>query len=568
MTTPPALELPARSTPQREEFDWHPRAIGSWIDGLPVANLAETGPQVFRALNRLNRWALPVGERLAALERLLPLVDYLVHALRRHCLGRPLPLRGNAAGAATLARRLLAEAALGHEIAATEVPSGLRRRRRLALALEHALRLRGRELLEHWLAYDAPGEGLWARVHRLFALAEAEGVAGARVRASDGSGASPGEAYKQLLLCAAIGPHRLDQHEIVEVWELLGRLADSARLGEAGADEGNDDAVYRVPRSADGPPHAAIPELDRADDRTLQTTPLLQRLRRALSGGQGRSGELTRLDPELSGRIALALAAVPTRRHRRLRAEARAEVQAGFRQVHATLCERLGRRADAAERERSRFEASTPRAEQSARPDLWSVLYPSELLASLREADRVADDVPAAPHPAHAEDDIWQLVNISASGYCLLSGDQAPRRLAVGELLLMRELAGRGLPAQLGAVRWLRAAPRHGLEVGIEILGSDPVPLELRAERDDGRFGPAERALLLPRVEGRDQPPTLLAPGPHFVAGRRARLCHGNRETELDLLRERDGSAHYVQLDFRRHSDAGDSDGIETLFRG
>lgn len=562
------LELPEREPPRRETFDWHPRALGAWIDELPLANLGAAAPQVYRALHQLNRWELPARERLAALERLVPLVDYLVQALRRRCLGRPLPLQGNTARAAALARRLLAETALGHEIAASSMPGGLRRRHRVALALQRALHFRARELLEHWLVYRPPEPGLWARVHQLFALAEAEGVSTTRVRATDGSGASPGTAYKQLLLCAAVGPHRLAQHEIPEAWALLGRLADSARLTEPGASDASGEAVYRVPRSADGPPHAAITELDRSDDRLLETAPLLAALQRTLDTARGAPGRLTQADPELASRLALALAAVPRRRHRRLRAEARTEVQAGFAQVHAILCERLGRPTEAIERERSRFEAGTPQASRERR-DVWSVLYPNELLSALREADGEQADAgrtEAGRHqPAQADDDVWQLVNISATGYCLLAGDTTPRRLGVGELLLLRELAGRGLPAQLGAVRWLRATDKGGLEVGIEILGTDPVPLELRAELEGGRFGPLERALLLPRNEHRDQPPTLLAPGPHFAAGRGARLRHGRRESELDLLREHDATAHYVQLEFqRRHAD-DDAGELTTL---
>lgn len=569
MTTVPPLELPARDSPRREVFDWHPRAVAAWMDALPMANLDETGPQVHRTLHQLNRWDLPARERLALLERLAPLVDYLVQALRRHYLGRPLPLQGDAAAAAELGRRLLAEMALGHEIAASEIGGGLLRGRRIALALEHAIRLRARELLERWLAYVPAEAGSWQRLHRLYALAESDGVAGHRVRDTDGGGASPATRYKQVLLCAAIGPHRLGQHEITEVWALLGNLADSARLIDVGGDAPATEAVYRVPRGADGPPRAPVDGLDRPDDRVLRTAPLLERLERSLDRIRRRPGRLPRVDPELSARIMLALGAVPRRRHRRLRAGARAEVHAGFRQVHTFLCEHLGRSAEAAERERSRFTAETPRAEAREPPDVWSVLYPNELISSLRAADERPPDHAAAGEPRdHPEERIWQLINISAGGYCLLSAGQAPVRIGVGELVLLRERAGRGLPLQLGAVRWMRSAEEGGLEVGIEILGSDPVPIQLRAEHEDGRFGPVERALLLPRAAGRDQPPTLLAPGPQFAAGRGARLCQGNRETDLALVRERDGTAHYVQLEFQRRTRSADDDGLGALVGG
>lgn len=547
------LDIPDRLPPTRDSFDWRPRAVEDWLQNLPVANLGETSRQVFEALRAVNRLDIPAPQRLAFLLQTREIVAYIADGLRKHYLGRELPLRTKPRTVATLATVLLQEMALGFEIAV----QGLGGRRKRATALQQALFHRGRVLLEHWLIYQAPPPGSWSRLHDLYRIAEQAGLSEQHARlagrARNGHVDTPASAYKLTVLVAAAGPARMPAGEVLDTWRLLSHWAHGARLGEAEREDAGG-AAFRIPRTADAPPHAAVPSLDRPDDRLLDTTELLRVMDRELtrtvrSLAFWRRKPLADVHPELANRVLLALGAVPSRQHPRMRAKARVQVVVGLTRLHRILNRELGRDETDLEDVSRHFEARDPHRRSPDDTDIWDLIYPSELLRALaREnaANRLAEP------PRHEELQDWNLVNISRGGYCLLSGSPEVARVQVGELILLREVAGRDLPWQLGAIRWMRSLHDHGLQLGVEILAPSPIPVHLRAEHGSGNFGPVERGLLLPAVEATEQPPTLIAPGPHYEAGRRARVRHDRKDIALILERELDSTVHYAQFDFRR----------------
>lgn len=555
------LETPDRLPPTRDSFDWRPRAVEDWLQNLPVANLGETSRQVFEALRAVNRLDIPAPQRLAFLLQSREIVAYVADGLRKHYLGRELPLRNRPRTVATLAIMLLQELALGFEIAV----EGLRSRRKLAVALHQALFYRGRALLEHWIVYLAPPPQSWSRLHNLYRIAEQLGLADQRVRVEDAAGRTdtPASAYKLTVLVAAAGPSRMPAAEILDAWRLLAHWAHSARLGDAGQ-EGAEGAAFRIPRSADAPPHPAVPSLNREDDRLLDTTELLRLIDQELSRTARplafwRRKPLADIHPELVNQLLLALGAVPSRQHPRMRAKARVQVVVGLTRLHRILNRELGRDETDLEDVSHHFQARAPYRRAVDDTDIWDLIYPTELLRALAR-ENAARRLPDPP--VHEELQDWNLVNISRGGYCLLSGSPEAARVQVGDLILLREVAGRDLPWQLGAIRWMRSFREQGLQLGVEILAPSPIPVHLRAEHDDGSFGPVERGLLLPAVEATEQPPSLIAPGPQYETGRHARVRHERKDISLILERELDSTVHYQQFEFRRSDPLEAADGL------
>jgi hypothetical protein len=544
------LETPARQPPTRDSFNWRPRPLEDWLQNLPVANLGETSRQVYEALRSVNRMEIPPAERLTFMLQLRDIVAYVSEGLRKHYLGRELPLRNKPRTVATLAILLLQEMALGFEIAAQD----LNGRRRLATALHQALLFRGRVLLEHWIVYLSPPQGSWRRLHELYRLAEQQGIADERARfAGAGRHESPAAAYKLAILVAAAGPSRMPPGDILDSWRLLRHWAHSARLGEASA--GDDDiAAFRIPRSADAPPHATVTDLNRDDDRLLDTSELLRLIEREFATtvrprAFWRRQPLADVSPELVNRVLLALGAVPSRQHPRMRARARVQVAVGLTRLHRILNRELGRDERELDDAGRHFQAREPSRPGVGDTDVWDLVYPAELLRTLAR-DSAASRLPEPPRHEELQD--WNLVNISRGGYCLLSGSPEVSRVQVGELILLREVAGRDLPWQLGAIRWLRAIRDQGLQLGVEILAPSPIPVHMRAQHDDGHFGPVERGLMLPAVDATEQPPSLIAPGPHYVSDRRVQVRHGNKNIDLTLGRVFDNTTHYLQFEFRQ----------------
>lgn len=556
------LPVPDREPASTGSFDYRPKSVEDWLHNLPVADLGMTSRHVYESLRSSNRRELQANLRLGYLEQLREIVGYITNGLRKQYVGRELPLRSKASCVVTLAIRLLQEMALGYEIlieaARHHSRLGLGHRRRLARALDRAIRYRSRVLLESWTVYQAPPQETWRRLHTLFTIAKQVGLDEQPVRDFELANArrrsTPGQAYRQVVLLAAAGPQRMHHSEIQDAYRLLEHWAAAARLVDA-REPAAREALFRVPRALDEPPQPLTIGSAQPQDRLLVTDALLRLIEREFAstrkGAFWRRRPMADIHPELLRRLSLALGAVADRRRQsRMRLKARLQAVLGLTAIHSALSRELGREAEAFEPVHDRFQYHDAQLAQQDESDVWDLIYPAELMAvTLDQQRQTARDAGSESH--HDEFLDWSLVNVSAGGYCLVSGPQQNMRARVGELIAMREMTHHGLPWQLGAIRWIRATPEQTLQIGVQLLAPNPAPVRLRAEHADYRFGPLEPGLLLPAVTATGQAATLVAPGRHFAAQRRSRIRYGLRETEVELSRELDATAHYVQFELR-----------------
>lgn len=556
--TPVHLAVPEREPAGPGSFDYRPNSVEDWLQNLPITNLGLTSRTIYESLQASNRQELHPSTRLRYLEQLRDIVRYIGNGLRKQYLGRELPLHPKPKHIVALAIRLLQEMAMGYEILVETADKhsgiGFGHRRR-ACALDRAIRYRSCVLLESWIVYQPPPAGTWRRLHDLYAIAEEAELGERRVvdpqldRPRRRS--TPGQAYRQVLLLAAAGPQRMYHSEILDAYRLFGHWASAARL-VAAEDPAAGEAVFRVPRTLDEPPQPLAIGAQGPQDRLLITDPLLRLIEREFAttaeAAFWRRKPLAEVHPDLCQRLLLALGAVAGRRRQsRLRINARVQAVLGLTAIHRVLCRERGQDTEAVDPVHERFQSSEAHSSDYEEPDIWHLIYPAELM-------KVTADEQC--HRFHQEELLdWNLINASAGGYCLISGPQQNLRARVGELIAIREMTDRGRLWQLGAIRWIRAAPEQALQIGMQFLAPNPNPIQLRAEHADYRFGPVERGLLLPAVTATDQPATLIAPGRHYMAQRLSRICYGLRETVVELSRELDATAHYVQFEFRR-SDA------------
>lgn len=563
MKQSPPLHL---AVPQREpigpgSFDYRPRSVEDWLQNLPVTDLGITSRTIYESLQACNRQELHPSVRLRYLEQLREIVRYIGSGLRKHYLGRELPLHPKPKHIVTLAIRLLQEMALGYEVL-IETASDHRGigfgRRRLACALDRAIRYRSCILLESWIVYQPSPVGTWRRLHDLYAIAEKIGLGEQRVVDSQLDSphqrSTPGQAYRQVLLLAAAGPQRMYHGEILDAYRLFEHWASVAQLVTV-QDPAAGEALFRVPRALDEPPQPLAIGAPEPEDRLLVTDPLLRLIEREFATTAKRSfwrrKPLADVHPELSRRLLLALGAVAGRR-RQARMKIKAPVQAvlGLTAIHRALCREFGQNAELVDPVYERFQGRQAHSVNDEEPDIWHLIYPAELMKAVGEKHQ------HSAHPSQQEEPLdWNLIDVSAGGYCLISGPQQNLRARVGELIAIREIGDGGRSWQLGAIRWIRAVPEQALQVGMQLLAPRPNPVQLRAERSDYQFGPVERGLLLPAVTATDQPATLIAPGRHYATQRLSRIRYGLRETVVELSRELDATAHYIQFEFR-HSDA------------
>jgi hypothetical protein len=146
----------------------------------------------------------------------------------------------------------------------------------------------------------------------------------------------------------------------------------------------------------------------------------------------------------------------------------------------------------------------------------------------------------------------WRTLNVSNGGYGLLWDKDVPSKAHVGELVGILDSApgdaGRWL---LGVIRRMRYLPRRGLEVGVEILSTEPRSVSLSALQADSTLGAPIDGLLLPEPVDHSRPATLIAPLLSCRGSERVVLTHGRDETIVRLAKLVTASGAFVQFEIR-----------------
>ncbi len=592
MDAPASIEAILASLQPREtaSHDFRPRAFRAWVAELPLANVAETGRLVHAALREMNRTRLPAPERLELLRSLEQPVADVLAAVRRHFVGRPLPLPERGRKAARVAMELAGQMALGYELAAREAARGGRTSLKSG-AIHGALEHLGRVLLTAYQVYRPPPEGLWRGLHRLYGFAETHDLAGVPVAAGTPAGddltPTPAAAYKRALLLALACPYRMRQGEVQAVYRALAAWSGQARLEPLG-DPIRQEGLFVVHLDSDEPPRYR--SLDRvactpATCRVLDTAPLGEHLRRALSGArEGDGGTLAtdgRPTAALLRRLVLNWGVMPRRGFARAEHHAEAELLVGLSAIHQHL------RREAAPPEaatpgaawhgpepvpgieavisgRARFEGAPSPGEI---PDVWDLAYDAAPPTGsprmvVPETEPAPSPPPELEYPVHR----CQVENMSPGGYRIrcAPGDDGTFQLQVGELVGVRE---RGESRwQIAAVRWAKCLGPGRVEMGIQVIASCAEPGFARRDPQ----APWAPVLLVPEVRSVQQPAGILAPP--FVLRQASvvelRSADGTCPVRLTRTVENTGCFahfHYARADRGENPQPGEDD-IDALW--
>ncbi len=560
--------LPARGA-NRQLFDERASAVASWQAGLPLADIPETARLLMDGLDRLQGAGLSPGRRIAILQQLETTADYVVDGLRRHYLHQSFPLPGRSQRAANLSRHLRETMARGYRSALlyAETRGGLSSRSR-TLALTALARCIEQCLLESWLVYESPPIGAWRLLHSIRLEARRLGLNARRCRMRTAT-VTLDQLYQRALLTSAAGPYRMARSKVLRAHELLLRVAPDAVL-TAQAGNSAESPLYFVDTDGDHGPQPVISNNtgDEARYLYLGTAAVVDSLlEQARPGGvlwwQRRPAAD---DAHLLRSLAAAYGSPRRRHYQRSGSRTRAVVIVGLTHVHRALSQQ---QADQdIPHAASQFAGRNLQGHDDH--DVWNLIYPAEdgTALALQNDDQI--DLPA-PAPTDQTEHFWQLVNLSAGGYCLLSEPDTASRAQVGEPVLITELTGSGeAPRQLGIIRWLRRDPDAGGQIGVQIIAPEPHPVYTRAEQADGRLSDPSRSLLVPAVKVTRQPVTLMTPPLHYHSSRRVSMLGQGKSAYMRLTRELERTDGLAQFVFERTEgasrEAADSDAKDNLW--
>jgi hypothetical protein len=353
-------------------------------------------------------------------------------------------------------------------------------------------------------------------------------------------------AYKQILLLALASPYRLRQGEAEQLYHALARWAGHAHILPYNTPEASE-ALFVVHMDSDhAPDYQAFnhrdcnTELCRLVDTRQLSHILLEELKYQADGGKRGA-----IAPELMQRLIRSWGVAPKRSFSRNEREALIEVVVGSSMLHQALAHQVGDKSQYRQRASYASKSVTGISQQSS-SDVWDIFASNKIQNGYMEYEK-------QQAPQKAEPDLlfqkWQVCNDSAGGYRLALTPDQHAKVQVGELLGLRSPQGTNL-WEVGAVRWIRQSIEGGLEIGVQVLAPEALPVTVRNVDAGGKAAKHQYALLLPTIPTIGQPASLIVPVLLFSPGSEVHLHMPGQELRVILQERMEDSGTFVQFRF------------------
>ncbi|RFA30907.1 hypothetical protein CAI21_02710 [Alkalilimnicola ehrlichii] len=527
----PAPELP----PQ-----WQRRRLRRWLAELPVADLHRTAHLLHAALIQLRQSKLPPAKRFACIELLRPHVKYTVEGLQPHIVSAEFPLPRNATATVTLVQALLRETARCYHTFSLEKLQGEKtlNLRTLAIAIARSLHYSGLLLMESYATFQDPPPGLWRRIHTLYQLADSEQLTERNVEEpeSPNGKTTVSRCYKHILLFAAAHPYGLAPEGTRQLYRSLARWANYLQLApEPGTPLLR--AKLWVDTGSDIPPTPVTGQPSAAGRVYLLSTDALKpELEKYLQPRRPRwrfwQPEERPADACLLEKVSFAVMARPTRQP----ADGQLHAVTGLLQAnrHLSFVNGLDDRLTGAS---MRFQTPPPKAAVKHRR------------SSPSSPSRHTDAISEKNSPPLVSR--WRIVNTCERGYCLHADLKQPIKVQIGDIIALKQRIDGAPKWELATIKWARFSDRHGLRIGVHVLGADPVPAITWPLSRNRTAQPPNRSLILLNPYDVHGTPTLVTPRLGYTPQRQVLLKSLEGQTEVTLLDEVESDGLFSQYAFR-----------------
>ncbi|MFO7593089.1 MAG: hypothetical protein R6X15_03460 [Pseudomonadota bacterium] len=550
------LKTAERSKPGKDSFDYRSANVEKWVQTLPVGNIGETARLVYDALYEVNRLEITWKERHRFLELLREPVHYVQNSLVRRFTGMPFPLPEKARRISLLARTLYDEMALGYKAAIEEMLEGnflTRDNKALTLLIHRAVRYLSRSLLTCYQTYTPHPENSWLELHSLYLYAEHKNIQQTPIKDEYNQlmpDSSIARVYKQILLLVLTSPYRLRQGEAEAVYSALARWAGHGHIIPYD-DPSAGEALFVVHMDSDEAPDYRVfdhrncnSELCRlVDTRQLSkvlTEELERRKRGDISGPIG--AQLMRL-------LIRTWGVAPRRVFSRNDRQATIEVVVGTTMLHRALARELaipelsGKTANFSSK-------SVTDSGHSTSDDMWDIFSSSKMKANYEHyLNLTAEEADHEIKIPEVVSETWQIRNESAGGYRLALEPSQSAKVQVGELIGLRHRRDGDL-WETGVVRWLRQDLEGGLEIGVQALAPQVLPVMVKKVEPKGHTADYQYGLMLPKIPTLKQPATIITPVMLFHTGDELILHSPDNDLKITLLQQLQATGSFAQFLF------------------
>lgn len=562
----------------------HPDVVKLWLDQLPKANLIRSALAIYYSLKEQHDTHLEPTLWYDSLQALDESATYFSTMLHKKYLEDSALLSHEKRQVMALAQALLAEMASHyHQLAAKHHTAF--KGEQLVLILSRSFSIISMYFLRSFQLYNVPNTELISVAYQLYLFSEERGLSKTfftPASSSHSQATSLLKQFKMILLLLSLSPYQLTPHDLEHVYEHLSEWADLIILNETLS---GDDLFLVDLQSNKAPEYSKLhDQLNQTGIlRSLNYVALIDKLNELLSFTKhGEKHKTSNLTEFVLHHLIRTWGSFPSRQFTRTQESGEVNACIGLVSAHYFLNDEQ----DDIPEPRKADEEIVPftnidRGDLDLLPNNYSAspddLYsghsqelqdekdPWKLIYKRQDAHHIPEPKPTKIHKPQFHN--WELVNSSSNGYCLCTSASYPDELKAGKIIgLQEQVDDNKCYWQIGVLRWIKYTDDNQLQVGIELISPNAIPIGIQTKEQERAHYKLIRALLLPDIPALQQPQTLIVPRLPFKDGMIVRIANMHIDADVKLIENLNYSNFFNRYSFEiveQHYDAWGDDAPE-----
>ena len=595
------LNIPQQKSPTATSTPGDPQQLKKLLSTLSHSNMGELTKQIFQMLCDLNRQTMPCKSRLKDLEMLRPLTHEIFNNLKKYFINRTLPLSEKNQKIINLNQSILQELVYGYEIivdkAANEIDSKVDDET-LSTAICRAINYLSEMLLHCYKAYQPCPKNLWHDTHQLYLFAESKNLSDNIVndKVSEFEQTTITNSYKQILLFALAQPVTLRQSASDRVYKELFKWSQYANLQREAAKTPKT-GVFCMRVNEDTAPHH-LNEDDLAKDviiRFLDAGKLVSHLESLMveqskqqhtftagdtipleilstlvsSWGENPKRQFTRIERQEHINVSIGLSNICKAIHDLSKKEISNNSGVGFfkktafsEEISVDSKHTFFQSSDNLNKDPNFTLESIPthgaKSQQAGRTNVeigstadnnWDMVAKGRVRTEVYDKSKQLIDENALELNKQNADSHWQVVNISAGGYCLRWNSDNTSKAQIGELIALQECyADKNFKWQIGMIRWMQFTLKNGLEIGVQILSPevDAATTQRATRLHETPF----TCLILPDIKALKQTSSMILPSDAFKTNDKLVVEFLGNKLNITLTETKELTGSFTQFSY------------------
>ena len=492
--------------------------VEAWINSLPRGSAGKTAQQLFSALQDINKIKLDFEDRVDYLELIREPLFYTMSIMEKHFVGGNFPLIKKQKKIASLSKEFCLLMMMGYVIAIEELLEEYNVRRDkqiLGFLIHRAVSYINHYILISYQIYMIVPDDIWDKLHKLYLFAEDNKVS--NIKVSDDqfqyiNKTTVSEEYVRSLLLASASPYHMRSNEVGNTYINIERWMDSVRIFPL--DEKMNAKYYFVTDLNSEVPILNSQELKgrrKKNLRIIVVDELIRKIDHELQGSEMVSsqtllsanlGDAT-LSHDLLARLKNYWTSKSEPSTNKSKVRKKVKMVVGISATY-NLAQEITERSN---KDDNQLFAQLTDFDEMAVTNI-KVSKENKDIDSDSAEDSGLFNIEASK--SYIQNGDWLLTNQAKEEYCLQCSGDCIQQLQVGEVVGVRHLSGNKKDGFiLGIISWMRVYGDSLIKLGVKLVSTSAIAIEVRSIIDDVKSEQCQRAFLLPLIKELGQPSSI-----------------------------------------------------------